>query len=439
MTLVASYKPSRFTFRTRNSRNELVLYNSFTGAVGVVSKEDEGLVESALSSKVLQAPLAGTLQDLVEGGILVPSEVDEFEKAANFHNEVFQATDRLWLTIMPTEECNFRCVYCYEDFKVKEMPRAVLDGIKQLVAQRAPNLSVLSIAWFGGEPTEAPEVITELSEFFLQICEQYGIQYYAGMTTNGYNLTPEYVDHLVTACQVSHFNITLDGLEAEHDKRRILKHGGQTFERIMSNLKQMKASTHEFYCQLRTNFDQESVEEIPKLMDYIADTFEGDERFPVYYRNIGKWGGPNDDQLQVCDGSAGLRSMYALHKTAKEKGLPLATIEQNLGPSNSVCYAALPYSLVVGADGTIYKCTVALDKDYNKVGHIDADGHLQLHEERFQLWVGSNETIDSGCQKCFFRPSCQGAACPLERIESNVQPCPPSKTHLKHVLDVITT
>ena len=47
----------------------------------------------------------------------------------------------LELIILPTEKCNFRCTYCYEDFELGKMPEAVQRGIENLITHRAPGLT----------------------------------------------------------------------------------------------------------------------------------------------------------------------------------------------------------------------------------------------------------------------------------------------------------
>jgi uncharacterized protein len=78
--------------------------------------------------------------------IAATSQINEHEIAAAFSN------DLLHLIILPTERCNFRCVYCYEDFSIGTMKPPVIAGIKRLLARRIPNLRQLRIAWFGWEP-----------------------------------------------------------------------------------------------------------------------------------------------------------------------------------------------------------------------------------------------------------------------------------------------
>ena len=39
---------------------------------------------------------------------------------------------RLQLILMPTEQCNFRCTYCYESFSNGRMSQEVQDGVAAL-------------------------------------------------------------------------------------------------------------------------------------------------------------------------------------------------------------------------------------------------------------------------------------------------------------------
>ena len=45
----------------------------------------------------------------------------------------YLASNLLHLILMPTEQCNFRCTYCYEDFAHDRMSPRVVAGIKRLL------------------------------------------------------------------------------------------------------------------------------------------------------------------------------------------------------------------------------------------------------------------------------------------------------------------
>src|ERR1044071_7965793 len=68
------------------------------------------------------------------------------EFAASFFNEGLQ------LILLPTEQCNFRCMYCYEDFSGGRMSPGVSEGVKRLIDRRLDGLRSLTVSWFGGEP-----------------------------------------------------------------------------------------------------------------------------------------------------------------------------------------------------------------------------------------------------------------------------------------------
>src|SRR5262245_23043526 len=91
-------------------------------------------------------------------------ETPDLERAVR--RGIIRALDNrhLKLTILPTEQCNFRCTYCYEDFELGMMPRWAVDGLKRLMTVRAPELRVLDLRWFGGEPLMAFPIVAELCE-----------------------------------------------------------------------------------------------------------------------------------------------------------------------------------------------------------------------------------------------------------------------------------
>lgn len=129
----------------------------------------------------------------------------------------------------------------------------------------------------------------------------------------------------------------------------------------------------------------------------------------------------------------------ALKKEAAKRGLSV-TEDDDLRKlqgvhSPMVCYAARPYTFIIGAGGKIMKCTVALDyEERNVIGMLAENGEMELDEEKFALWTEPAFESDDKCKKCVILPMCQGGACPLRRFNLGESPCVPLRSTLKKEL-----
>lgn len=434
----SAWKASRFTARTSGPDGNLLIYNSATGAIGSVPGECAAMVRRALSSGVTtEAPLEGVLADLAGAGFLVPVAVDEDEVLQAALRDRLSHGRTLHLILLPTEDCNFRCVYCYEQFKRHKMSPQVQESLVQWVSANAYKYDHLYVEWFGGEPLYAAGVVLSLGQRLLAVAREHGLTYTSGMTTNGYDLTPALTEQLL-AINCTSFSITLDGVQEEHDRRRTLTGGGGTFDVIMRNLQALKETDWDFAVRLRHNYDPENLLLSGEFLALLAGRFGGDPRFSdISVRQISRWGGPNDDQLQVCTAPEGRRARYNLLSRALEHGFYEHAMKMHLQPRGYVCYASDPNSLIIGADGKVMKCTMELDtRDRNVVGELLPGGNLQLDADKLAAWVMSGSD-DTQCRSCFMAPSCQGAACAKTRLDLGARPCPDDKRHIAQVLRLV--
>jgi len=433
----ATWVASRFNLSTCDADGAMLLYNSYMGAFARISESEAPRVRSALEGGVTETP-TGILADLCVNGFLVPDGVDESKRADALRAEEYAARHELELVLLPNEQCNFRCRYCSQTFARKKMKREVIEGIVAHVRSRAPSLSVLTVGWFGGEPLTAIEIIEEVAGRLKAICGEYGIYYSSSMATNGYLLTPRVAEILFKA-DVRGFQITLDGPQEQHDRLRVLADGKTgTFEMILANLKALRDQPESFKAVIRVNFDALSVECMDTFLDLVRSEFGPDPRFCLDFHPVGKWGGPYDEYLAVCGIDDGRTYSVELARKAAEGGFEPYSLREQLKPLGSKCYAARPHSFVIGSDGTVYKCTVALEDPRNHVGRITGDGELLIDAGKHAQWIGSGDNEDAGCRSCFFRPSCQGNACPLHRMNTRERPCPTIKTNIEQVLYTIS-
>lgn len=303
----------------------------------------------------------------------------------------------LHLVLMPTEACNFRCVYCYEDFKYKRMEPWVVQGVKNLIARRGPELESLAINWFGGEPLLAQDLIQEVQAYTSLIAlKQPSLRLSAEMTTNGYLLPPQVLERLVGS-GVRTYQISFDGPREFHDRKRVLHGGKGTFDVIWGNLLGARSSKGDFTITIRLHVDRSNRAAVPRFIDECAKAFASDGRFEIFIRELSRLGGPNDPGLQVFDHNEGHRVIEEMRGYASSRGLRLMSQPH---PEEAVCYAARANSFVVRANGRIGKCTVALEHPNNQVGSIREDGTLDLVAPKMAMWmrgIKSNKREELEC------------------------------------------
>lgn len=289
----------------------------------------------------------------------------------------------LELILLPTEQCNFRCVYCYEDFKIGKMKRNTIDAIKNLIAKRAPSLDVIKISWFGGEPLAAKDVVYEFCEYVLSLRRHYdNLNFLSEMTTNGYLLKPDILTKLISL-GVKTYQISLDGTEVQHNKTRLRLDGNGTFDKIWDNLISAKNTDLDFKFILRIHVTPENTDDIIILVDKIKKTFSDDKRFSVFFKAIENLGGPNSGSFKTIHNRDKKEILTMLYQNLGNK-----IAQKKLDDSGPyVCYAAQLNSFLIRSDGKLGKCTVAFSDDRNVIGQINDDGTLSITNDKLFLWT----------------------------------------------------
>lgn len=234
----------------------------------------------------------------------------------NFIRSVSQGY--LHLTIMPTEQCNFRCVYCYEDFEIGKMSADTVIGIKNLLSKAAPSLKQLKIDWFGGEPTLNKKAIVEISEHIIALQKHFEFSYKAHMTTNGFLLDLSMFTRFV-ALGIDDYQITLDGEKDVHDTTRLQMNGKGSFDVIWNNLKDYKQYSGQFDVAMRLHVSANNAESMWNLCQRIKAEFGHDKRFHINVeeiKNLGKGVETADPAAYVAtDAKARVAELVAMMST----------------------------------------------------------------------------------------------------------------------------
>ncbi|BBG61224.1 Anaerobic sulfatase-maturating enzyme [Providencia rustigianii] len=340
--------------------------------------------------------------------------------------------------------CNIKCEYCFylekenvfneetQNGQHDVMPDNVLRRyIKDYIQSNAGDQ--VDFSWQGGEPTLAG------LPFFERVVE-YQKQYAQGKTitnsvqTNAIAINRQWAQFFAD----NHFllGVSIDGLEAVHDKYRISVNGNPTFERVKKSIQLLIEYGVEFNTLTVVN-DQNwrKGKETYQALKALGSTFfqfipivEVDRRFP--HTQGGHYApGPNavmapfsvpsdgygqfmadvfDEWIRQGDvGKIYVRLFDSLLGTWM--GYPASTCIQS-----KTCGQAL----IIEANGDVYSCDHYV-YPANRLGNVNQNTLARIVTSKQQLRFGQNkyDKLTNLCKKCEVQSLCYGG-CPKHRIIS---------------------
>lgn len=410
--MTSQWKKSLYTYVLYDHK-KVILYNTNTKTMAYSYKIDD--INTLLSGKD-----CGDNElkiKMFDHGFLVPIEVDETSEAMlKYYEQIFDRS--LSLTLMPTEQCNFRCQYCYELFEKGRMNDNIVQGIYKYLQRSISSYSRLKISWFGGEPLLAMDVIENLSNKIIELCQKTHTPFSSEMTTNGYLLTAETVKKLIK-CRVLNYQITLDGAKNIHDKYRVLASGAPTYDIILNNLCEIRDTIKSSMISIiiRVNVTKESMRNLDLFIDTMEKEFGNDKRFRLFLHPVDNWGGKKINEISNSLFDESISIYECILK--RERITPFVSeIYEDL-ITKGLCYAVKRNNYIIGSDGAIYKCTVNFNNDINRVGHVQPNGTFELDYRKLAAWVLPTHGL-SDCSKCAFMQYCTDGQCPVNKIKNEL-------------------
>lgn len=433
-----NYKPSQYNYITHKDKDTLRLYNTLRGKNSLLeirTRISEAI--DLLSSKFpIELNASDPLQNvLIERGYLVPVDTDEKGLRELKHLDTAHS-NILTLMLIPTEECNFRCEYCNQWHKSTYFSKQIQDSILTFIRKNILSYAGLSIAWFGGEPLLAKNIIVYMSERIQSICRTAKRSYLGSITTNGYDLTPEVFLDLYN-CGIRSFQITVDGFACTHDRYRHLQNGKGSFESIVKNLLAIKNLKLKYFnIAIRTNYTADMLEHASEFIMFLRDNFNNDNRFSVSIQIASDWGGSlsNDTKQSLIglDAYSHLIDLYREYGQGLDYSFELNSLSTEIG----FCYVNSRNFYGIKPDGTIIKCTQNLNDPACYIGLVKPGGIFDVDECRHVKWLFSHSVAEA-CEKCAYGGICFGSACPMKNIENpNKCHCPRNKLFCEKILNL---
>lgn len=421
-------KESKYNFflDIEDNPNQILAYNSRTNALALIKKEDQAKITSIIAGKSNETNKK-LIEDLKYGGFLIEDDLDEL-KLLHYRQEVDRYnTNALGLTIAPTLGCNFDCIYCYEhshdDFS--KMGQDIQDAIVDLVDKQKDTLQSLDVAWYGGEPLLAFDVIEKLSEKFITLCEANKIAYSAGIITNGYLLTTEKGKRMKDL-KINRIQVTIDGPEDTHNERRSLRGKKPTFQTIFNNLKALPDDVPEIY--LRINTDIKNASRVLEIIQLLKDN-DLLQKINPYLGYVESTNEEYDlDQCLPLNCFTQIDSEFYAKLRQQSKDISyLSKYPYLLG---NYCGADRMNSFVIEPNGDMCKCWSDVGLPEYRIGNIKEGITKYTKLLDYALY---DPTQDSACKECKLLPICVGG-CPRRRIDAKTERCSNYRYTLENIL-----
>jgi uncharacterized protein len=276
------------------------------------------------------------------------------------------------LTVLTTTRCNLGCAYCFQNVGQDttggnrppriDSSRLTSDTITSILdftgrKQAESGLRLLTLILFGGEPLLNPRGCLEL----LERAGGYGL-HQATMVSNGTLLTPSLARQL-SGLGLRDVQVTFDGDRPDHDRIRVRRTGGGTFDAIVAAMaKVMTAAPIRFV--LRVNVSHENHEGIGALIERLATELDP-ARCTIYFSRVGDVEiGYRNDLVFSAEQAA---RFIQWQRRALDLGfaVPRPSVQK---PCQACSFKDGRYGAVVNSDGTLFSCWETAGKPGWEVG-----------------------------------------------------------------------
>lgn len=434
-------KSSYYNFIVDTEDGGQVIYNTRTGAIDIIERESKNSVKKILANDQIAIEQYAELYDyMVKQGYIVDDNKDELYDIVQWSRMVDSDKRIAYLTILPTETCNFTCPYCFiYTFRERHMKPEVYDNIYKYVENffeenKNEDFCVFDLSWFGGEPLLVSDQIQLFMKRLNKLKEKYpNAQLKSEITTNGYYLTYELFSELLSL-GIDRYQITLDGDDVSHDKLRTLSQKRPTFNTIYQNILNIKENVgdeKDFALIIRSNFLRSTVANSEHLLEMYKKDFASDSRFRIYFRPVYNFETDRDDISQVecdlCGNEEGItiQNRLMLETLSKTENVLERVTNPLPAPTQSWCISVQNNSNIIGYDGSVFSCDTMIVEKEKSIGYLDEDGQI-IFNDNAKFWKKNifelEDENSKKCMNCKLLPVCMGG-CNRARNITGKNPC----------------
>lgn len=395
----ATYRVLKYTLKL-DVKGKMLLLNVVTGQLVVLDEDEALLLDNCPHG---YTPI---MDELINSNFLVEEHLDEHLLVVGLREVLAKLKERdspkeiTHYTILPTTACNARCYYCFEQgCKTETMTASTADDVVGFIKRYSGGKHV-RITWFGGEPTVASHIITQISKGLSDA----GISYHSEMTTNGYLLDKEMIKTSQSVWHLRTVMICLDGTENGYNTIKSYVGAKESpYRRVLNNIDELAKEGVAIH--LRVNFDIDNYDDCKVLLVELSRRYKDTATIMVSAHPIN--GEYADNRGVVHHGD---------DKWFEEKVVELNDIASRIGLRSekprlfhldySGCQASNRSSETITPSGNLVRCPEQFEIDQVTGNIWDGVTNVDLVQEWKRI---------ADCEKC--------VACPLLPICMRVYHC----------------
>lgn len=381
------YKESIFNIKFSH-RGKDYIYNTANSGLIEIEKPITELINTEFREFLLQE------------NYIVPYYENEIENLYNrVEKTINEKLNKLELTILLTEKCNFQCKYCYQEHNPSTLS---IDDAKKILKEIEKScdqyLKALSIHYFGGEPLLNIEVLRYLDKELKALCNEYNLLYESYLTTNASLIT----EQILKEFKFNTIQITFDGYKQIHDNLRI----SDTFNyRNLINTFHKILIYSESRIKIRFNICKENADSFFYVIDDIFNISDFDLKRVTFQLNPMR-NFNNSKVFTELDALEYSKINFKLRMYLQQKGVSLSLPR----PISQPCKFTTGNAFCIGPRLNKYFCSSSLaNGNYNGVSNI-----FDKKKVKF--------TLPDVCNKCKVLPLCLSSCRLLKDIERRCIP-----------------
>jgi uncharacterized protein len=295
----------------------------------------------------------------------------------------------------------------------------------QKIQARAGSSRVGQIILYGGEPLDPAN-----EEVVFQIVQQgKALGFVFAAITNGHGL-----DHFLSLLGqdgINQVQISIDGPKRIHDKRRIYRGEGGSFDKLVANIKKV-LNQGGTMVQLRVHVDPSNLEHFEELLVFFDEQGWLNNKNVVVYTNTvyaKNKSGEVSARIEHGDITQRLQNLIEPYENvflsapavnARMQLLPALIAGEPYRLKSTYC-SANTGQYIFAPDGHFYACWESVGKEASRIGSFMTDAgeeELSFYTDVVEKWFNRSSTRIPECLDCPFALVCGGGCAQYAQYNS---------------------